>query len=94
MVNTMLLRAMQKARYSAENQGHFGLAAPYYCHFTSPIRRYPDLMVHRVLSHLLAGGEDLKAARKLTGAVEYAAAQSSQREVEATAAEREEVCKA
>lgn len=93
MVNTMLLRAMQKARYSAENQGHFGLAAPYYCHFTSPIRRYPDLMVHRVLSHLLAGGEDLKAARKLTGAVEYAAAQSSQREVEATAAEREiEAC--
>ena len=94
MVNTLLLRAMQKARYSQENAGHFGLAAPYYCHFTSPIRRYPDLMVHRVLSLLLeGGGEDLKAARKLAGAVEHAAAQSSRREVEAAAAEREiEAC--
>ncbi len=53
IVNNILLRTMQRARYSPENVGHFGLAASYYTHFTSPIRRYPDLIVHRTLTDLL-----------------------------------------
>jgi ribonuclease R len=55
IVSNILLRTMQRARYSPENAGHFGLAAEYYTHFTSPIRRYPDLIVHRTLFALLAG---------------------------------------
>jgi ribonuclease R len=53
IVNNLLLRTMQRARYSPENLGHFGLAATYYTHFTSPIRRYPDLIVHRTLFNML-----------------------------------------
>ena len=49
VVNTMLLRSMQQAKYSEDNYGHYGLAADYYTHFTSPIRRYPDLIVHRLI---------------------------------------------
>ena len=55
IVNNLLLRTMQQARYSPENAGHFGLAAAFYLHFTSPIRRYPDLVAHRVLQALLTG---------------------------------------
>lgn len=56
LIQTVLLRSLSQANYSAENQGHFGLAFPAYAHFTSPIRRYPDLIVHRAIKHLLTGG--------------------------------------
>ena len=62
VVNTLLLRTMQQARYSPENAGHFGLAADFYLHFTSPIRRYPDLVAHRVLQAQL-GGEAAASSR-------------------------------
>ena len=88
-VNAMVLRSMMKARYDGENLGHFGLAAEYYCHFTSPIRRYPDLMVHRVLSALLAGDLHGRTEGNLRGAVGKAAEQSSRRELAAQSAERE-----
>lgn len=89
IVNAILLRSLMKARYDAENLGHFGLAAEYYCHFTSPIRRYPDLMVHRILSALLAGTLHGATEKKLAAAAQRAAAQSSQRELAAQNAERE-----
>jgi ribonuclease R len=63
IVNTLLLRTMKQARYSFDNVGHFGLAASHYCHFTSPIRRYPDLMVHRALAGFLSAGAK-KSAKK------------------------------
>ena len=88
-VNAIVLRSMMKARYDPENLGHFGLAAEYYCHFTSPIRRYPDLMCHRVLTALLAGELHGNAEGKLRKAAERAAMQSSQRELAAQSAERE-----
>ena len=88
-INTVVLRSMMKARYDAENLGHFGLAAEYYCHFTSPIRRYPDLMVHRVLTALLAGDLHGTTEGKLCTAVEKAAVQASRRELAAQSAERE-----
>ncbi|WPL15495.1 Ribonuclease R [Thiorhodovibrio winogradskyi] len=56
LIQTVLLRSMQQAMYSSDNVGHFGLAYEGYTHFTSPIRRYPDLVVHRIIKHILAGG--------------------------------------
>ena len=88
-VSMMVLRALMKARYDGENLGHFGLGAKYYCHFTSPIRRYPDLMVHRILTALLDGKLTGGREKKLAAAVQKAAVQSSQREIAAQTAERE-----
>jgi ribonuclease R len=57
-VNTLLLRSMAKARYDSRSLGHYGLAAEYYCHFTSPIRRYPDLQTHRMINNLIINTKD------------------------------------
>ncbi|MDO5785294.1 MAG: ribonuclease R [Eubacteriales bacterium] len=83
---SMLLRSLARARYSPECTGHYGLAAKYYLHFTSPIRRYPDLVVHRMLTHMLDGGQ---SSRELSTLCEQAALQSTEREQAAADAERE-----
>ncbi|GGW43697.1 ribonuclease R [Arenibacter certesii] len=62
LVDTLAIRSMNKAIYTVDNIGHYGLAFDYYTHFTSPIRRYPDIMVHRLLQHYLDGGNSAKAA--------------------------------
>lgn len=85
LIHMLVLRALMKARYDSANLGHFGLAAAYYCHFTSPIRRYPDLMVHRAVAAALEGASE----KKLASAVQKAAVQSSERELAAMNAERE-----
>lgn len=63
LIETVSLRAMMKARYSTDNIGHYGLAFPYYTHFTSPIRRFPDMMVHRLLTRYQAGGRSASKAK-------------------------------
>ena len=88
VLNRVMLRSMQKARYSPENVGHFGLASRCYCHFTSPIRRYPDLCIHRIIKEVINGGYP-QAVEKYGEFVELAAKQSSERERRAADAERE-----
>ncbi len=88
VLNRVMLRSMQKAKYSPENVGHFGLASSCYCHFTSPIRRYPDLCIHRIIKEILRG-EYPQAVEKYGSFVAKAAEQSSNRERRATDAERE-----
>ena len=88
LINDVMLRTMQKAKYSDVNTGHFGLASRCYCHFTSPIRRYPDLVVHRVLKTALSGKMTDNAYRTYEDMCYDAAKQSSIREKIADEAER------
>ncbi|MBI1874363.1 MAG: ribonuclease R [Acidobacteria bacterium] len=88
-VAALLLRTMQKARYAAENVGHFGLAAASYTHFTSPIRRYPDLVVHRVLRELRRDELTTERAEELREDLPEVARHTSDRERRANDAERE-----
>ncbi|MBR2622808.1 MAG: ribonuclease R, partial [Clostridia bacterium] len=88
VLNRVMLRSMQKARYDTKNLGHFGLASKCYCHFTSPIRRYPDLCIHRIIKLILNGGYP-EAVERFGEFVSTAAKQSSDRERRATDAERE-----
>lgn len=87
LVNRVMLRSMMKAVYSPENVGHFGLASDCYCHFTSPIRRYPDLCIHRIIKESFVSPE--KTREKYKKFVTEAAVQSSAREKNATEAERD-----
>ena len=82
-IELLSLRTMAKARYDTENLGHYGLAFKYYTHFTSPIRRYPDMMVHRLLEHYLSGGVSAKE-EKYAKMCKYA----TEREIVAAEAER------
>ncbi|MCY1234305.1 Ribonuclease R [compost metagenome] len=86
MVDTLTIRTMSKAKYSTENIGHYGLAFDYYSHFTSPIRRYPDVMAHRLLQHYLDGGKSADEE-----SYEEKCQHSSNMEVLATNAERDSI---
>ncbi len=93
IVNTVMLRSLQHARYATEALGHFGLSAQYYSHFTSPIRRYPDLAIHRVIKEMLHNGDRLNEKRLdvLKRKMMHYAEQSSMQEKIAETAERESV---
>lgn len=89
LISKIILRSMKQARYSAQNDGHFGLAAKYYCHFTSPIRRYPDLQIHRIIKENLGGGLSEKREATLKKKMPEVAKQCSITERLAEEAERE-----
>lgn len=89
IISSVMLRSLQKAKYSEESVGHFGLAAKYYCHFTSPIRRYPDLIIHRIMKLYLKGGMSEQKIEQLNGILPEIARQCSERERMADEAERE-----
>lgn len=89
VVSTVMLRSLAKARYSHQNLGHFGLAAKFYSHFTSPIRRYPDLIIHRIMKEYLSGMMNEKREEELNGRLPETARLCSARERAADEAERE-----
>lgn len=89
LISAQVLRTMAKAKYDPRPLGHFGLSLEDYCHFTSPIRRYPDTSIHRILSELVSGEPIDKINRKYAEFAKQSAAMSSQRELRAMRAERE-----
>lgn len=91
LISRLTLRSMKQARYTTTCTGHFGLAASYYCHFTSPIRRYPDLQIHRIIKETLRGRMNAKRIEHYEGILDEVAKQSSQMERRAEEAERETI---
>lgn len=91
IISTVMLRSLAKARYSHLNAGHFGLAAKYYCHFTAPIRRYPDLVIHRIIKEYLRGRLNEARGEELNKKIPEVASICSERERAAEEAERETI---
>ncbi len=91
LISRLALRSMKQAKYTAENTGHFGLAAQYYCHFTSPIRRYPDLQIHRIIKENLRGRMNEERRNHYDAILTEVSKKSSERERLAEEAERETV---
>lgn len=93
VISNLVLRTLKVARYESENKGHFGIASKYYCHFTSPIRRYPDLFIHRIISKYLKQGYNLsdEEIEKYSMQASKYADESSEREKIAQKVERESV---
>ncbi len=89
LISRLVLRSMKQARYTTENTGHFGLAVKYYCHFTSPIRRYPDLQIHRIIKESLHGGLSERRLSHYDKILPEVAMTSSSTERRADEAERE-----
>ena len=90
-LSRLILRSMKQAKYTVDCTGHFGLAAKYYCHFTSPIRRYPDLQIHRIIKENLRGKMSEAKIRHYDQILEEVARQSSAMERRAEEVERETV---